>query len=1000
MAGSETQDTVEDTLFVTETPSLGISSKRPSSGHPVTQPSPKKSRRELSAKVNYQGGEVEEYDNSEPFRYDVHEAVPRLTSSLQDYTRAEKLPGEAIRLFIRETDKVPHKGDEFGEVVSQMKSCESVDYGAPFKVALVGDMGAGKSTLLNSILAGFELAVQGNTGHAITQHTTEYVFDNRYGTEDIEVMTKRSTVVLKSKASNDKQISENFRMFISFHRADFRSLHAIEKDEGDAVDAENAKEFLLAIFADRPGGDFKSHKSLKSYVKKLKLETYNKTIKALQDYCENKIQQLCRDDGDASTRTIHIEQPTSSDLKKTLEIYSERPATGETGLWPLVDIVRTFVPTPLLAKGLVIVDCPGLSDKNPIRRGAAEKCLQDAQMVFVLIPIGRIASNPQLDRYLRHLLISKSLEDIVIVPTQIDAIGEPNETDPKEVGMDDHQRRVDYLRAQWEAAGQRHKQVPGGKGHAEQRTSALAAKSAAEAELQHARVIMRNVSIHQALQQHVPPEYAGQKIKVVCISSAQHKLYQDGTALAKHALLKMDQDGHGEDGIATIRNLMFVRAQQGRFQKLKDHVQTWIDIPLQRMQLILDKNPEERKESVFEAVELWCNEGLGCVRGYGGLLFKAFDRTVYRKMKSTNKYWAHCFTVLVKEWRMVVTSHNTLKAICRRNGRYYIKKQDMCTDWNGDIIGVFTPNIQVMVRTFREECDNMQAKVVESLTAMLDNLHNAMATNPDIGGINMTPIFALIKSQKQSVKTAVPIIFSELQDDINKIGQNILAGDNDVDEADAATELFKSNQESKLSRSMKNVYTAVTSDKIFPLGKKKITQRRWQLLKARLEDTGTMKPMSAFKSDIKQRCVHIIEIAEDKIKKIAAWPYDQIRADLNLRFGDYKDDLDEEARDAIKAALADAIPRTAAMFEEAKSCLSVVMDWENRNGSEGAERQDKKIRVRAEDFEDDTYEGAQDGDEDDEDEDDEDESDEGDEHDPDDDREYDSDMDSDNSEDD
>ncbi|KAF2223237.1 hypothetical protein BDZ85DRAFT_263218, partial [Elsinoe ampelina] len=332
---------------------LATSFKRPADEPPEDEPDSKSARRTIPGKVNYLGDELEEYDPAEAFCFELHEGLPMVASSLPECRRAEILSAKGLRLVLDELEKLPEQGKEIARLVQQMKICLNTKLSKKFVVVLVGDTGAGKSTFLNKLLGlRKQLASQGANGKAQTQVVTEYHFDERYSKENATKLSQRSIIHLKSKDRVDEEIEAHLETYLTFHNTAFRNLRGVQRKKEDIAEAETAEEFLLTVFAKQTGGNFKNADKLRAYARKLKAREYNKTLKALQDYCEGLLRPHFATKGDPATREIRIDEATVSKHNRAAAVYTERPMSGQTGLWPLVERVQTFVPCPLLAKGL------------------------------------------------------------------------------------------------------------------------------------------------------------------------------------------------------------------------------------------------------------------------------------------------------------------------------------------------------------------------------------------------------------------------------------------------------------------------------------------------------------------------------------------------------------------------------------------------------------------------------------------------------------------------
>jgi hypothetical protein len=99
--------------------------------------------------------------------------------------------------------------------------------------------------------------------------------------------------------------------------------------------------------------------------------------------------------------TIRIIHGTSSaefgrELKPFVDSTISKDITG-TGRsfahWPLVQLVKVYVKSPILKCGLVLVDLPGSFDTNQARSSVAEKYQEQLSVICVVAPIDRAADD-------------------------------------------------------------------------------------------------------------------------------------------------------------------------------------------------------------------------------------------------------------------------------------------------------------------------------------------------------------------------------------------------------------------------------------------------------------------------------------------------------------------------------------------------------------------------------------------------------------------------------
>jgi len=108
-------------------------------------------------KINYNGRPLIAYNDSQSFRYEDHEELPRLPSNHSSFRSVERLNASIIQK-LRAAIQKAHGDHEIKRIGDQLEEKKLVDYGTKKMVGVVGDTGTGKSTFINALLGKEALA--------------------------------------------------------------------------------------------------------------------------------------------------------------------------------------------------------------------------------------------------------------------------------------------------------------------------------------------------------------------------------------------------------------------------------------------------------------------------------------------------------------------------------------------------------------------------------------------------------------------------------------------------------------------------------------------------------------------------------------------------------------------------------------------------------------------------------------------------------------------------
>ncbi|KAF2223234.1 hypothetical protein BDZ85DRAFT_124153 [Elsinoe ampelina] len=549
--------------------------------------------------LNYLDEEVEIYEGERSWDSDTHEGVPQMAASRAEYKAGLQAARDGVDVMNKGLANLETLGKEITTILDGMVQAKDADYGKQVQGGVVGETGCGKSRLENAVLGYDELAKQGDSGNSVTQVVSKFLF-NPNSTEDIN-----ATVFFRSENQIDKLVNSFFRAYADFRKSGATDESVESDDNGDYNDYHTAQNFLLEVFVE---GIFPDNTALDAAVDELNHPGNERAIESYIVKLQTHLHHLIRshlDDhsgGYTEERCIRIRDPDPDFIREECRPYSERPSTGSTGFWQLVERVEICLPSKLLGRGLSIVDCPGLTDYHALRRQAAEDYLKKCDIIFILAPIRRIIDDPDVRKYVRTYAALKGLANVVVIPTMIDDINEPPRSDGsgrEELELKKWQDEITAIKkgthiSEETKRGLNKRDLANMKKELAKNVQDRLVKP--EAEFKRAKIMLRNKIVKRELQSILPEVLQGQELTVIPTSSRAYQ-YHSGFGSEPTCLHP------GEDGVAELRRPLFTRGQRGRLRQLQRHIDTRMRIPLICLRMVLEKDVSERQECVFVAVE-------------------------------------------------------------------------------------------------------------------------------------------------------------------------------------------------------------------------------------------------------------------------------------------------------------------------------------------------------------------------------------------------------------
>lgn len=287
--------------------------------------------------------------------------------------------------------------------------------GAEKIIGVLGDSGQGQSSLINSLLHYPELAVVGDAGSACTSVAIEYRYKKGNQMTDYEVEVRK---LPKSKV----------RKVLKQLVWDYRQL------------------YLLIMEEDEGGDDYNACKRASEFA----LSTLETAFKHHEEFSASAMQRICNEEDEDKfvlqlmTWYKELEWPRRDNDDEATDIAIRRAATiadcnditgkyMEDKIWPFIKVIRVYLDSTFLKAGLVLVDLPGLKDRNRAREKTTEDYIARCDYVLIVAGISRVITDQSvaagvetiLELTPTHLLQgTQKNRGLAIVCTKMDVITE------------------------------------------------------------------------------------------------------------------------------------------------------------------------------------------------------------------------------------------------------------------------------------------------------------------------------------------------------------------------------------------------------------------------------------------------------------------------------------------------------------------------------------------------------------------------------------------------
>ncbi|EFQ97985.1 hypothetical protein MGYG_01021 [Nannizzia gypsea CBS 118893] len=334
--------------------------------------------REIKPELPVVSKELEELERKSNEGFQILEKLEAILKKYSSSTRTN----EALRKQILET-------------MDQGKNHPTVTIG------VVGATGAGKSSLINALL-GEKRLVPTSGMRACTAAITEISYGNgpwRYEAE-IQFISKSSweeemRLLFEDMRDGLDDLPSTYDSDFGVACAKFKAVYQLPLQDTQTISIE----------------DLMRNSNVAAVLGSTKYLSGNNVLEFYEEL----------------RKYVDSEDPSLVSNQDTIDTTHMIPQNKPMQLWPLVELVRLRVKSPVLSTGAVLVDLPGLLDVNTARGTLAQKYIKNCSGLWVLAPITRAVDDHSArvllgDGFKRQLQLDGGMSQLAFICSKTDDI--------------------------------------------------------------------------------------------------------------------------------------------------------------------------------------------------------------------------------------------------------------------------------------------------------------------------------------------------------------------------------------------------------------------------------------------------------------------------------------------------------------------------------------------------------------------------------------------------
>ncbi|OAL35776.1 hypothetical protein AYO20_04926 [Fonsecaea nubica] len=597
-------------------------------------------------------------------------------------------------------------------------------------VGLVGDAGAGKSSVLNSLLdfKGFARSVsselflsvtklllslgsiKSGSGRACTCVATEYHHhEHDYFAIEMEYFT------LDEISSQLTELLQSYRHFPLRTGQDAQD----EQWKDLREKAEVAEHTFQAAFRDH----------LVDNVQLLKEGSEETVLQKLLTWTRNSGLPLGERPGASPKTEVFNEAGQCSD--RLIELTSEPNSPNQPSTWPFIRKIKVYLNAYILSKGLVLVDLPGLRDRNSARVKITERYLLQCNEIFAVCPIARAIDDTGV-KGVFELAKRASLSRIAIICTKSEDVRaeEVKNDHGRDVSatIERLNQNIKNLKALLDANENQINQIRAFDSDTEDeidreesqrlvtlhRVSRKLQKQIDEAKfvLKTFIVTTRNEKVTAELRKIYQSQIPGDDLPVFCVSNFLYWAHRRKPKAEAMPSLQLS-------GILEVRKYCLSIVAQSQLRAAVEYMTNAIPALLGSVELWVQSGAgslgAERKQAVRDTIRGieskldTLNLSASPVNASASSMERQFNAHIVRVINQNSDDWSEAAENATMEWQGTFdTLAGTYAAFCRNYGDYSTSSTEIRRCWNQEAIQAMITQMATPWRTFKQALEDSQ----------------------------------------------------------------------------------------------------------------------------------------------------------------------------------------------------------------------------------------------------------------------------------------------------
>ncbi|KAH3960319.1 hypothetical protein HBH52_237480 [Parastagonospora nodorum] len=634
--------------------------------------------------------------------------------------------------FIKVTKSNGYNDDEVTYLWNEIMRSTKIPYRDAVKLAVAGETGAGKSALLNAILGVLNLTIESDGGGACTCVITE--FRQSPSTQTAPFAAEVQFYCLEMCR---KLVTDLFKQWFTVKQK--QSQNPDDVDDEELSQMATARDCLNQLFADRLGFD-----SVENFMSTAASVNDRKVVKQLMTWT-TEIHRMFIEDGETS---VHFTSSTPEELTEMYHPFTrecqnasfrDRPLRFTP--WPLVQIVRVTLSSPILKQNVIIADVPGGSDVNYFRIDNASRYLQQCDMTVVVGKIDRLQDNVGFRQQYMDAFRRRRSGSVILVATRSDDLNDEGgstlvmdttaeeqlalitskitnvETKLKVIGNDMERYRINnnkktkkVLRAQ--------------------RKKLLSRKIALEKERKEVRIACRSKQVARVITQNYRADTGDEaNVPVFCVSNRmfmRHLRGYDKDSSETVPTMSID-----ETQIPALCSHIYSLPSRGRTASL-DH---FIKVSMQTLLSVIQMSCSTTTMARVKHLTAVVSDSRGNISTKIDALATAFKTTDIKAIEDEladhtvqTRFDKHAIRCLNKWENLNAATH---RAVMNKKGVYVQKKKNLFMNWNEELMSSVRPIIDQAFRSLLDKSvENFKAEAAQTIKEALRDLNHVLKNDP------------------------------------------------------------------------------------------------------------------------------------------------------------------------------------------------------------------------------------------------------------------------------